>query len=304
MSTEVPIDIFLARGMLSHGEVRALYTAARDFYQGEGAIIDAGAFAGLSAHCFASGVRDNSSINNRTCKIYSYDKFIASEKYIREYIEANFYSHRAKDGSLIRLEHKMTADERFINIFKYQNDRFSDMITICDGNFLDYEWSGDPIEILFADICKTKNLQDHLYTSFMRHMIPGGSILIHQDYNHPPHPYIQLSMEKLRPYFETLVFSEGDTKIFYLKEELPDSAIRAAIDLKFEPEEVRVAYDRIVEEAADDRKSNLRVAEVNALRFMGYEAEANQRALEVAVTLLPGERFRWRNILGTESGSD
>lgn len=158
MSIEMPVDIFLARGMLSNGEVRALYAATRDFYTGAGEIIDAGAFAGLSAHCFAFGLNENENVNDKYNRIYSYDKFIASEEYIRQYIEAIFYSHRSKDGRLLRAEHVMGRDESFRNIFDYQNLKFSKFLKVCEGDFLDFKWGNKPIEILFADVCKTKDL--------------------------------------------------------------------------------------------------------------------------------------------------
>lgn len=132
-------------------------------------------------------------------------------------------------------------------------------------------------------------------------MIPGGSILVHQDYNHPAHPYIQLSMEVLRAYFKICVKSEGGSKIFFLEKELPQEAIDAAIELEFSPERVREAYQRIISETADDRKDSLRIAEVSALRFLGFEDAAEQRAQEVAEIVRPGERERWKKILGAAS---
>ena len=61
-----------------------------NFVAKKGVIIDAGAFAGASAFCFASGLASNKAGPfSRKC-IHSYDLFRVDEPYVQDYIVNNF----------------------------------------------------------------------------------------------------------------------------------------------------------------------------------------------------------------------
>ena len=71
------------------------------------------------------------------------------------------------------------------------------------GSFLDERWDRGEIEFLFLDICKLPELNGNALAEFVPHRVPGESLLIQQDFFHEFHPHIHLSMQYLKPYFQT-----------------------------------------------------------------------------------------------------
>lgn len=289
-----PSELFLGRGMLSGGEIRALFTCAADYFAGEGHIIDAGAFAGMSAHSFACGLRFNVRSNwALTPVIHSYDKFIADDKYVADYLRNVFYSARSTTGDVKEVLKEPDHNEDFLHIFWHQNQRFSDLIEAHQGDFGQQPWQGAPIEILFIDVAKTKALQDHMFRTFLPAMLPGASLLIQQDYNHVWHPYIHLAMEVLAPCFETLVADEGASR-FYLCRELPSTSLmEEALTLDFDAKQINEAYAGIVNRSRPRFRRMLQVAHVKALSDAGFADEAERVANELICSFSEGAAPAW-----------
>lgn len=300
MKRSVPKDLFLARGMLLQGEMRALFTAAADFYQGAGKIIDAGAFAGLSAHCFGAGLAENQGNFDRHGAIHSYDKFLATEEYTRRFIETLFYTSRDQHGRILNVEHEVATGEDFLNVYWHQNQKYADMLVAHQGDFGQQSWDGTPVEILFVDVCKTKSLQDHLYRTFLPALIPGESMLIQQDYNHPWHPYIHLSMEVLKPCVDILVKSE-DASRFYLYKSAPSEDLMAeALSLDYDAKQIGEAFAAIVSDAEENKKFLMHVTHVQALRTYGFHEEANAAVDDLRTQFPETHITSWAKILTPE----
>lgn len=178
---EAPEEVLSVEGMISPQERSLLYWLAREYASGAGAIVDAGCFLGASTAAFAAGLRDRPS--NSTPRIVSYDRFEV-ESYT---IEAGFFA----DDPDIRV------GDSFRPRFDATASAFDAPVTVCAGDVLQLGWDGGPIEILFLDILKTSEINDHVVREFFPHLIPGRSVVVQQDYVWGELPWIHVTMERL-----------------------------------------------------------------------------------------------------------
>jgi hypothetical protein len=200
--------------MLGHEERSLLNWITANEYSGCGAIIDAGAFLGASAFCLASGLRAN---HLPAKPIHSYDYFRALDDYVAKDINEKIRQTKIGDD--------------YLDIFQANTKPYEDLIEIHAGNFLDQKWSGEPVEILFIDIAKTNDLNNHLMREFFPRLIPEKSIVIQQDFYHCWHPYIHASMEALREHF-TIVDPLADfSRIYRLNKSISPDDIERVIEL-------------------------------------------------------------------------
>ena len=279
---DMPSELFLGRGMLSRGEVQALFTCGADFFANRGKIVDAGAFAGMSAYSFATGLRHNPIGDfGPEPVIHSYDKFIADDGYTADYLRNVFYTARNTNGEAKEVLWSPGPDEDFLSVFWHQNQSHTDLIEAHQGDFGDQPWPHGDIEILFMDVAKTKALQDHMLREFLPHMIEGESVLIQQDYNHVWHPYIHLAMEILAPCFDILVAGEAASR-FYLCRSLPsDDLLAEAIALDLDATQIKEAYSDALAKSDPAFRRMLMLAQVKALKDGGVEDEAQGAADQV-----------------------
>jgi hypothetical protein len=215
-------EIFSVKGMLRDGERKLLYCIGKNEFRGEGVIIDAGAFAGASAFCFASGLANNKAGPfSRKC-IHSYDLFRVDEPYVQDYIINNFQPIKRGDS--------------FLSIFKQQTEKYEDVISIHEGDFVKQKCREELIEILFLDVCKSKVLNAHALVEFLPHLEPGRSMVLQQDFFHEFHPYIHYTLQYLKDYLVTEVSQIDATRVYRLARAVPPSVLEriAADDFSIE----------------------------------------------------------------------
>lgn len=212
-SEPVPGCLENPKGMIGAEERSCYYWLGKEWYSGKGYVIDAGAFVGASTFCFAAGV--HASGHHRfdgKPPIHAYDFFKVVDDYVGESISRDF--------------RPVTKGESYLDVFEYQIGRFGDLITPHPGDFMQQQWAGEPVEILFIDISKTLNLNAHVVNLFFRCLIPGQSIVIHQDYYHCWHPYIHYSMEYFRDEFELVdEHVEYQSRVWRLIKPLPKEKV-------------------------------------------------------------------------------
>jgi hypothetical protein len=122
--------------------------------------------------------------------VHAYDYFKVVDAYVGAAIAAHF--------------RPIKTGESYLDIFSAQTSAYADMIRAYPGDFLGHVWPATPIEILFIDIAKTPELCAHAVGQFFPNLIPGQSVLVHQDYFHCWHPYIHIGMEYLDEEFELM----------------------------------------------------------------------------------------------------
>src|SRR5687767_13434694 len=131
------------KSMLSIFEVAVLHALTRDYYEGAGEIVDLGPLLGLSTHAMASGLARNEAASKKG-RIHSYDLFLATG-----YSHFLDPEHLAFGGSLFPLYLDLNRD-------------YLDLIRVYPGNILSMRWTAAPIEILFIDVAKSWDLNDHV----------------------------------------------------------------------------------------------------------------------------------------------
>src|SRR5271155_98272 len=114
-----------AIGMLGLEERKLIYELARNIYTGEGAVVDLGAFCGASTCCLAAGLRDNPRAAGQ--HVHTYDRFIANELYLRDFIQTQF-------GESLEL------GQSFESIFRRVTAQFADRIEVHAGDLLEQTW--------------------------------------------------------------------------------------------------------------------------------------------------------------------
>lgn len=229
---DLPREVSAAAGMLLPIERKLLWWLGRNYWSGDGAIIDAGAFCGASAVCFAAGLRENaahapetqSPVENQQTRqlaqndlggkrpVISYDKFVVTEPYTADFI-AKYFGREA------------SQDDSFLDLFEKQTEPYNNMIVIKAGDFLAERWINEPVEILFVDICKTTALNNHLVGEFFCSLIPGRSVVVQQDFHGVWLPQIHWTMQYFKDYFEIIDYNCGPSRVYLLTKSIPETLI-------------------------------------------------------------------------------
>lgn len=180
-------------------------------FQGRGAIVDAGTLAGGTSVALAAGAIASSiqTLSN----IHAFDMF-ECDIHTPAFFKAEF-----------NLD--LTVGGNFRSVYEDMTCPFRRFITIHEGNLLNSEWSGEPIEILSLDVCKSWELADKAVELFLPHLVDGAFIL-HQDYKTVWLPWIHVWMERLSKYFCRLYETPlGSTVVFQLIRPIPATELNA-----------------------------------------------------------------------------
>jgi hypothetical protein len=180
--------------MLTHEEMRMLAWLAMHV-KVDGAVVDLGCFLGGSSVSLAWGVSKGSYER----AVYSFDHFNIDEhgKYLYLY----------KRG------HGFFPGTDAFPIFEKFTKPISDKIIPIKGDVLDYNWDKENISILFIDLAKTKQLNDHILYNFFPQLLPG-SIIVQQDFLFFRTPWIYPTMHKLSDSIEFLSHTKDNSVVF------------------------------------------------------------------------------------------
>lgn len=198
--------------MLSLNERQMLHWMAREMdLTTNGCIVDAGCFLGGSTLSFATGLAANKSQGSKKYRIHTYDIFITPN---HEY-SIGLIGNDRKPGDSV------------LDIFtKNLGHNFSSVL-VNSGDFMEATPPARPIDILFVDITKTRELNAKIILEFFPLLIPGKSIVIQQDHNDHSCPWANATMEYLSKYFEVLC-DESSSRVFRLKKRIPAFFLRRA----------------------------------------------------------------------------
>ena len=228
--SSLPSGVLSSPGWLLPIERKLLWWIGARYWNGAGAIIDAGAFCGASAAAFAAGVSASSRLaiyesgagarsgftGSQRGPVVSYDKFVDADSFEREFIKEAFGA-------------TMTKGDAFLDYFLNAVAPYRDLVRVEVGDFLEKNWGGQPIEVLFLDICKTRALNAHAIAEFMPYLIPGHSLVIQQDFMGVWLPHINWCMEYLKDYFEVVDAECGPSRVYRLKEAIPGSVLQPIV---------------------------------------------------------------------------
>jgi hypothetical protein len=209
----LPPDAVGIRTMLSKMERRLLYSLARDYASPEAAIVDAGSFLGGSTAALLAGVRDRTE-TWRGPPVESYDLFR-----VDGYMVPKFFW----DDPHVRL------GDSFRSRFDEHVARFEVPHVVHEGDITRIGWSGDPIDILFLDVLKSWEINDAVLRDFFPSLIPGRSVIVHQDYGWGDTPWIAISVELMRESLPLIDWMEWGSHVFFVESELPADLLERGV---------------------------------------------------------------------------
>ena len=240
-----------ALGLLGFEERKLLFHLARDVYGGEGALVDLGAFCGASTSCLAAGLSENPRAAKR--HVHSFDSFIASETYLVDFVRNQFGE-------------QLVLGQSFESIFRRVAAEYADRIEVHAGDLLEQTWPvGEPIELLFVDIAKTLALSGKVLTEFFPRLIPGKSLVVHQDFYHPTAFYLPVVMDFLSEHFTIVETGRDSSVVFRLDSEIPRAKLEHAGRYDFSFIQQKAALRRMMRRVGMPGCDFLRLGECAAI---------------------------------------
>lgn len=267
-----PAGVRPIKSMLSSYELAMLFALAKDYWTGQGEIVDLGCLYGLTTRCFAEGAKLNGRVADaqKIKRIYAYDLFLAQD-----------YEWWTQASPTI---HAGSWFPEFLDL----NKADLDLIVPCPGDLLAMNWGAKPIEILMVDAAKTWALNQFVVTRMFPALIPGQSVVVQQDYFNFAEYWIAITMEYFADYFEPLDAIYGASATFRTLREIPPEA--ASFDLASLPasEKVRL-MDQAIGKARDSSAEVLKTAKATLLIDLG-ELDAARETLATVRTNMEGDR--------------
>jgi hypothetical protein len=209
----LPPDAVGIPTMLSKSERKLLYGLARDFASGEGAIVDAGCFLGGSTAALLAGLRDRPQPWSGP-PVESYDLFR-----VEEYTLGKFFGG----------DPSVRVGESFRNRFDANVTRFDVPHVVHEGDITEIGWSRGPIDVLFLDVLKSPEINDAVLRDFFPSLVPGRSVIVHQDYGCGWMPWIPIAVELMRDSLVLLDWMEWGSHVFFVQDELPSDVIERGV---------------------------------------------------------------------------
>jgi len=211
----IPQGILEIPGMISIAERKLLFNLSSKNYRNDGFIVDAGSFMGASVVSLAHGYRNNLKIRSDRQSNTFEKKPISSFELGFLPKPANGTDRFWEFGSLI-----YQFGESFLPILEESISPYNDLVELNVGDLNQCLWPDHPIEICFVDVCKTRQLNKHVSTQFMPHLLGEKSFFINQDFFFDRLPWIKVTMGYLKEYFDWYgqVFS---TSVYKCKKPIP-----------------------------------------------------------------------------------
>ena len=209
---ELPPDAVGIPTMLSRFERKLLYVLARDFAGDDAAIVDAGCFLGGSTAALLAGVRDRAEAWAGP-PVESYDLFRVEAFTIPKFFR----------------DQPVSVGESFRPRFDAHVARFDVPHVVHEGDITKIGWSGGPIDILFLDVLKSWDINDAVLRDFFPSLVPGRSIIVHQDYGWAGTPWIPISVELMRDSLVLVDWMEWGTHLFFVERDLPTDVIAKGV---------------------------------------------------------------------------
>ena len=195
--------------MLSYQESQ-LYHWLGTTAQGFGATVDLGAFAGGSAARLLSGL----SAGGRPHHLHAYDHFTA---------DATARARHLSPGGVA-----LTDQNDILPLVGHLLQPWAGQYTLHRGDIATQVWRGGPIEILAIDAAKNTASADHIAAAFFPALVPGRSIVIHQDFLHARQPWLCVQMQLLAAHFVPLAQVAEDCVVFLHTDAVTRQAVMAA----------------------------------------------------------------------------
>jgi hypothetical protein len=199
--------------MLSKVERRLLYGLARDYAADDAAIVDAGCFLGGSTAALLAGVRDRT-VSWAGPPVASYDLFRVETYTMRKFF---------------RDDPSIEVGASFRDRFDAKVARFDVPHVVHEGDITRIGWDGGPIDVLFLDVLKSWEINDAVLRDFFPALVPGRSVIVHQDYAGGYMPWIAITVEVMRDSLVLLDWMEWGSHVFLVDRPIPADVIEHGV---------------------------------------------------------------------------
>jgi tetratricopeptide (TPR) repeat protein len=159
----IPPSVTSVRSMLAYEEQQYLTWLTAEKFENWGAIVELGCWIGASSVALAEGLRRR----ELSGPVQSLDLF-RWEEYMEDV---------AHEG--------LNPGDDFLPLYMRETTEYSNWIRPQKQDLMHYTWKGGPIEILFVDSAKTWELTSAVLRGFGRHLVPGRSRVVLQDFMYP-----------------------------------------------------------------------------------------------------------------------
>ncbi len=187
-----------------------------------GDIADLGCFLGGSSVSLACGV-SRAPVPRR---VFSYDRFTIDEK-----LKFRFLYQRG---------HGFYPGTEILPLFRKLTHVFAETIVPVHGDVLRQSWPGGPIALLFIDLSKTTELNDHILQGFFGALEPG-SIVVQQDFLFFRNPWLYPTMRRLEGAIEMLAHAEDNSVVFGVRRKPTPEEIEACLARNVSADDVLAA---------------------------------------------------------------
>lgn len=224
---ELP-DFSAIPGQITQAEGNYLHWLLSKGYVGRSTVVEVGTWLGLSTVHLAQGLLDS----GVTGKVHSYDRFIWAGA-----------AHNSKSGL------NLDKNANFRPYYEKNIEAYEDIVDTTTADFRSIKWDGEPIEILFLDAPKNASALSATLGAFAPSLIPGESIIVFQDYLHPPSYELALCVERLSDKVRVRhTVLDGGTVSFQVMERLePQDYDTTSFEVKdMSLDEILKAWDNIL----------------------------------------------------------
>jgi hypothetical protein len=106
---------------------------------------------------------------------------------------------------------------------------FSAPHVVQEGDITQLGWSGENIDVLFLDVLKSPAINDAVLRDFFPSLVPGRSVIVHQDYGWGYTPWIPITVELMRDSLVLIDWMEWGSHVFFLEAEVPPELIENGV---------------------------------------------------------------------------
>jgi len=241
-------------GMTSVAEQRYLQGFGEKRYRGFGEVVDLGCFLGSTTIPLARGLARNANFAGSGRKIHAYDTFV--------WYESMNDSVRGTD-----LLGKFRPGDSFLDEYRSRTREFASLIEPHPGDLVTLGWDGGDIEFLLVDAMKNWDLTNSIFANFYPHLVPGRSLVFHQDFAHFFTGWIHLLHWRLRDHFEFVDdVPRSASVVFRYVSAIPESEFSRRFSFEdFSDSDVEAAFDYSLSLVSAEKHPNILAAKAMCL---------------------------------------
>ena len=176
------------------------------------------------------------------------------------------------------LEGKYQPGDSFLDEFERRTYRWRHCIKACPGDLAKVGWHGGTIEFLLIDAMKSWDAASGVVRMFFPALMPGISIILHQDFAHWYTAWIHPIHYRLREYFEPLYdVPASGSMVFRLIRPLPPEVLNQEWSPgQFSNEDIDSAFAYSLSIVSKEKRPNVVAAKAMYFLHAGQLDRAKQ----------------------------